>query len=124
MKIILLKTYPPSGVTSPGGLPQMPAKHQFGGAPFSIPPLHAGRCSAPANQCLPSHLRASLGHVRCPVCRPHRRIGEPPPSPLLKLSRQRTPVRPAPSYLSPLPIRSLGHQVGAGPLRQSRVTTL
>src|SRR5919112_1143899 len=79
------------------GLPPIPAKHRCGGAPSSIPPLHAGRCSSPANQCLPSRLRASLGHVQYLVCRPHRLIGEPPPSPLLILAHQRTPARPAPS---------------------------
>src|SRR5829696_8433282 len=91
---------PPVSLCQPIGLVEPPSCRgldQCGGAPTSIPPLHAGRCSSPADQCLASRLRPSAGHVQYPGCRPHRRIGEPPPSHLGALAHQPFPARPPPS---------------------------
>src|SRR5829696_4200960 len=84
------------------GLPPAPARHRCGGAPSSIPRLHAGRCSSLANRRVPASLRSSLGHVRCPRCMLHRHLWEPlppPPPPFHdpRLAPQRSLVRPAPS---------------------------
>src|SRR5215208_6788547 len=100
------------------GLPPSPARHRCGGAPSSIPRLHAGRCSSPANRRVPARLRSSLGHVRCPRCMRHRHPWEPlpphpPPVDDLRLAHQRPLVRPAPSWLSLLPIRAIDYQTGA-----------
>src|SRR5215212_6897687 len=109
------------------GLPPSPARHRCGGAPSSIPRLHAGRCSSPANRRVPARLRSSLGHVRCPRCMRHRHPWEPlpphpPPVDDLRLAHQRSLVRPAPSWLSLLPIRAIDYQTGAWRTRLSRVT--
>src|ERR671911_510212 len=109
------------------GLPPAPARHRCGGAPSSIPRLHADRCSSPANRRAPAPLRSSLGHVRCPRCMRHRHLWEPlpphpPPVDDPRLAPQRSLVRPAPSWLSLLPIRAIDHQTGAWRTRLSRVT--